>query len=482
MLSDMLFKRQFSLTLYKNKKLMLGEMSFFKDFITDTRGDLYPLLCKEGEPTETISGGFYHVTGSETDFLSRLVGQFFPYANYELQLEALEGTVGFQFLKPDGSCFMCTLSGKNGTLYNDNQPVCALVPGLSLIFSCRGAYIDLYTKAPDGVPTFLHTTFAPGFDDLCRESVFSGSYAALAVSGTAVLRSVSFYMDCGLSQADMRPIRYENGEIMLENGKVFLSMSIRQQEGGYQGIFSWIPGTSEFELCGALFYDAGDGLWANDVALSMLYHRTEKKWMYWVCSFAHEHILAHGECTGEVRYGVHVLDVTLMPKKKATDPDTVFLAKQDDEDPDFVYDEASGRWYMSICRLVEDEKGRGYRYFLFSSERPFDGYVPVSHASEGEETGGSFVRDGQGLAFACGNGFGRRAEYRVYRVPDFSSYTLLAHEYDDGGFRGWGTVMPIPVGSRTEWYHLTFDRANASSYNWSYGNLYCFRGTSVFSK
>ena len=40
------FKRIFSQTLYKNLKLRLAEMSFFKDFVTDTRGDLYPILEK----------------------------------------------------------------------------------------------------------------------------------------------------------------------------------------------------------------------------------------------------------------------------------------------------------------------------------------------------------------------------------------------------------------------------------------------------
>ena len=40
------FKRKFSLSFYKNMKLRLGEMSFYKDFVTDTRGDLYPVVFK----------------------------------------------------------------------------------------------------------------------------------------------------------------------------------------------------------------------------------------------------------------------------------------------------------------------------------------------------------------------------------------------------------------------------------------------------
>ena len=34
------FNRRFSLSMYKNMKIKLGEMSFYKDFVTDARGDL----------------------------------------------------------------------------------------------------------------------------------------------------------------------------------------------------------------------------------------------------------------------------------------------------------------------------------------------------------------------------------------------------------------------------------------------------------
>ena len=49
----------------------------------------------------------------------------------------------------------------------------------------------------------------------------------------------------------------------------------------------------------------------------------------------------------------------------------------------------------------------------------------------------------------------------------------------DGGFRGWGTLMPIKICGRTRYFWLTFDRHNGSDYNWSYGNLYCFEGDIV---
>ena len=89
----------------------------------------------------------------------------------------------------------------------------------------------------------------------------------------------------------------------------------------------------------------------------------------------------------------------------------------------------------------------------------------------GEETGGSFVKIENELHFICGNSFSTRSDYRIYRKDGMHN----AHFYfDDGGFRGWGTVIPVHQGSRTRYYWLTFDRHNGSDYNWSYGNFYCF--------
>ena len=51
----------------------------------------------------------------------------------------------------------------------------------------------------------------------------------------------------------------------------------------------------------------------------------------------------------------------------------------------------------------------------------------------------------------------------------------LKFDDPDGGFRGWGTLLPVVQGSRKRHYFITFDRHNGSELNnWSYGNLYIF--------
>lgn len=43
---NVVFRRKFSITMYKDLKLALRRMAFTKDFANDKRGDLYPVLEK----------------------------------------------------------------------------------------------------------------------------------------------------------------------------------------------------------------------------------------------------------------------------------------------------------------------------------------------------------------------------------------------------------------------------------------------------
>ncbi len=477
-LKKLYFRRKFSLTMFKNKQFRLSEMSFFKDFTQEpekTRGNLYPVLDREGKPDETVADGRYIFQTTQTDArIIRLMGGYFPYATYVIRAEALEGNCGFSFQTSTGctDIFFCQKNGNIVCTLGDQQLThsAAFTPGTVFMVTCREEELDIYVNS--GVrPVYIGTLTAPLLKNAACYHVFSRCVVGLYVAaGTVILSQVYSCMDCGISQADIRPIRYENGGCMLENGKIYLTMSVRMEKGFYQGIFSWVPGTSEFELTGAVFFDAGDGYWANDVASSLLYHREEKKWYLWVCSFKHQHRLGHASFDGDVRFGLHVVDITLMEPMGADKKDTDFLGKQGDEDPDFLYNEKTGKWLMAICRLVD----QNYRYFLFESEQPFEGYRCIAHAESGSETGGSLIPVGQDLYFACGSDFNRRAVYHLYRLPDMTSFSLLSCDYDDGGFRGWGTVIPIRSGSRTNYYWLTFDRNNGSDYQWSYGNLYGF--------
>ena len=462
------FKRKFSISMYKNLKLSLAEMTFAKDFVNDKRGDMYPLLAKDESCQEIVAHNRYTVRGGDS---KRFFCQFFPYATYETTVADLAGKIGFEFCLPTYKAFVGVTEKELVYRCGETQEKVPLPTYLkkeiTLIVSCRPSAFDVYFQC-NGRAEFFHTFDCEEFSSSDYLSAFSDAYVALCVCDCTV-KEVLSYLDNGISIADIRPIRYENGEVMIEQGKIYLTASIRMRWEKFQGVFSWVPGTTQFALTGALFYDASDGKWGGDVGASIRYNRVSKQWYLWVCMFSSGHILAHSVFEGDPRFGINVIDVTLMERAMQTTDISEFAAFEGDEDPDFFYDEALKKWRMSICRL--DPEIRKYRYVFFESDNPFDGYKCIGKGNVGVETGGSFVKIDGETFFLCGNSYHTRSEYRIYHK---GGMTNAKFNYPDGGFRGWGTLIPVKMGSRTRYFWLTFDRHNASDYTWSYGNLYCF--------
>ena len=465
--AEMKFQRVFSKSMNKNLKLPLGEMTFSKDFVRDNRGDLYPIIAKDDACIECVDANQY---GIQNGTVERMVTRFFPYATYEMEVAKNEGNCGFVFHLADQAAKIIW-DGKE-VLFSDGscgqKTECSSGTSCdTVIVSCRPGAFDIYLRNNEK-PEYLCTFKSEIFSHSNEQKQFREGFVSVLASGNVTIKNVCSYMDCGISQADIRAICYENGEPIFENGKVYLTASIRMQEGGFQGVFSWIPSTSEIELTGALFFDCGDGFWRNYLASSLLFHRKTKEWYLWTSSFEHKHILCHASFAGEPRFGVNVIDVTMMEPANTNDP-TVFAGFPGDEDPDFYYNEQEGKWYLAICR-VSPVTGN-YRYLFFRSKDPFRDYTYIGQGVDGAETGGSFVTIENEMVFVCGNSFEKRANYRMYTKDGMQEAQF---DFDDGGFRGWGTVIPVTMGSRKRYFWLTFDRHNGSSYNWSYGNIYCF--------
>lgn len=463
------FKRKFSLSMYKNHKLALGEMTFFKDFVTDTRGDLYPLIEKSSEAVESVADNAYTLSDGS---VKRLFCQFFPYATYEVTALLDGGKVGFALRLPLGEAEVTVTKTAVEFVCGDVTERVGLPTELcgefTLIVSCRPGSFDVYFEKC-GKAEYFRTFSAEAFKASNLYSEFSDGYALLSVSGDVTVKRVISYIDCGVSIADIRPVKYENGDVMYEGGRVYFTASARLQAGGYQLIFSWIPGTAELTLTGVLFFDSGDGRWNPYLASSLLYHRGERCWYIWTSSFECGHILACGQFEGDPRFGVNVCDVSIM-EKAAEDADIgVFAGVVRDEDPDFYYDEEIGKWRMAICRI--NPRTNKYSYVFFESDEPLHGYRHIGTSIDGCETGGSFVKCEGERFFVCGNDFDKTSEYRIYGKDGM---TTAKFNYPDGGFRGWGSIIPVKLCGRTRYFWLTFDRHKGSTYNWSYGNVYCF--------
>ena len=469
-IQNMTWHRLFSQSFFKSKKIPLGEMSFVRDFINDTCGDLHPLISKSDDCYEAVKdNAYYLLTGSA----QRLLGQYFPYASYEVRFFADQGNCGLVFHIPGAQAsVICNPDSVTFTSadYEETLPHTSTADEQTMIVTCRRQFFDVYF-VENGTACFFHTFSAECFKDCATQKVFQHGFASVYAAGSVTVHVANFDIDCGVGQADLRPVHYENGQVIYENGKVYLTFSIRMQSDGIQGIFSWVPGTSQLELTGAVFFDCGDGVWRNYIASSLMYNRQTQQWYIWVSAFENQVRLAYGVSDGDIRFGVNVVDVTLMDAAGDNDSYQDFVGFKGDEDPDFYYNKEENKWYMAVCR--KDPINRHYRYAFFTSDHPFSGYRYIGCSNEGSETGGSFVTvEGQRL-FVCGNDFHKRANYRIYSKERMFD---AAFDFDDGGFRGWGSIIPVQMGSRMRYFWITFDRHKGSDYNWSYGNIYCFEG------
>lgn len=474
--SELNFKRKFSVNFRKNLKLELSKMSFSSDFTNMKRGNLYPTLELQ-DCEESLANGIYTVFGLR---LERVFSEFFPYASYDLKVDVKKGKCGLGFVNTttrvdvfaerSDSCISFQLY-ENG-IANSEKVNIYCRGTVNFVVSARPGFFDLYLVYENAYTKFIASFSADSFKDSAREDFFRNTKSTLVVMGESEIHTLSSYLDCGIAQADIRPVRYESGEVIRESGRMFFTASVRMQAGTYQGVFSWLPGTDEFKMEGALFFDIGDGVWNSEVASCLIYNRCDSKYHLWIRCAAAGHVLAYASFDSDVRFGVNVVDIIPVALLPETEPEESFMGVAGDEDPEFLYDEARGVWMMAVCRVERSSKK--YRYFFYESDRPDGNYRFIGKGAPGAETGGSIVPLDGKYYFICGNDFSKVSDYRVYEWGNFDSFSSLSFDYPDGGFRGWGSVFALKIGTRTRYFHFTFDRKLMSDYNWSYGNLYCF--------
>ena len=160
------FKRKFSASMYKNLKIQLGKMSFSKDFVNDTRGDLYPVMQKSDDCAEHIENNCYTVADGT---VKRLFCQFFPFATYEMTCRTSGGEAGFCFCLPEAEATVSVCLNQIRYTCNSRSEVFTanLPTELTLVVSCRPGAFDIYFKN-NGKPEYLCTFYEELFCDSNR--------------------------------------------------------------------------------------------------------------------------------------------------------------------------------------------------------------------------------------------------------------------------------------------------------------------------
>lgn len=473
-LTEVKFKKRFCVNYYRNLTLPMGEMSFHKNWVTaGKRGDPYPLVKSVGDVTETVASERYSLCGPGE--VRRVIGAYFPWLTYDIGFESLSGTLGFVLSSPLGEAEITLSSSGEVKILTPNGKYEKVIENLgvgTLSVSFRGIGASVFF-VKDGVHTLLLDAADAFFESLMKESVFSDTKTELIFSGeSAEISRVTWYLSAGISQADLRPMKYEDGTPIIEGGRLFVTATARSVEYKYQVVLSWCPTACDFKLEGALFFDMGDGYLGADVASSVVYDRCANEWKIAMCAFSRGHVVGLGKSISDPRFGINIIDIkTLTPANGECDRYN-FVGFDGDEDPDFIL--VDGKWYFSICRGESD----GYHYYHFVSD-DFKSFKFVARTDGHDKTGGSYIRTEEGVYFACGSDFKKRAVYDLYTLDNLSTPVCnLSCDYDDGGFRGWGSIVMIPCGSRYRYVWITFDRHLGSHFNWSYGNIHVFESES----
>ena len=394
--SDMTFIRKFSMNMYKTLNIPMAKMTFTSDFLSTVRGDLYPLISSDENTVEKLTPGAYSVAGGRAE---RLIASFFPYATYKMKISSLtSGTAGFAFVNSetraevlvenDGWEKHVIVKHKDG---EEKTPLTREInDNFAIIVTARLGHFDVYVAEGD-IIEFLVTVKVPSFSSSNQNKFYQRTKVHTILSGNATIKGAESYIDCGIAQADIRPFRYENGELVMENGRIFLAISSRMASGGHHTVLSWLPGTADFRMEGAIFYSNGDDALHGEVAASYVFNRMDGKWHVWIRNGSAGHVLAYASFDYDIRFGVNILDVEPLPVMTAENlDDFALLGKKGDEDPDFTYDEVRKKWLFTLCRI--DTALRTYRYYFFESDRPDKDYKFVGLGPVGEETGGSILR------------------------------------------------------------------------------------------
>lgn len=509
-LKNMYFRLKNSRNLKNNLRMLMAKMDLTTDFPHDEDQNLYSGV-RNTQCTEVVSGNTYSVsnTSGSIDGVIRYFTGLNPFAIYEInaknmvknsygcrfglyfsytnntdmrifmdKTDATHYSVKYEFTQNGVSLGTETLD----TIEFDTEPSLQKLYIIKKI-NAMEVYID-----KGGNLTLVGTINCDvnntaeqfNFDILNKTRV--ALYVRLGNNESIVITKVECYYSSLFKQADIRPIKYTNGETLIENGKVFYTVGLKTKNQAIQGIISQKVGSSDFELTGILLMKHGATIF-NDLASSIKYDKKNGLFYIWTChnnGVVHE--LGYGTCFGNLLHGINIVDINLMPHENDDENgrpivtnDESFFAKFGDEDPEFFYNEQTHKWHLFICRLVTEDEDELYRYFQFISDNPFTDYTFVNKTLTGSNTGGSIVKVNNTYLFVCGSNFHVTSQYNIYNITDLSQFNQLNKDINDGGFRGWGSVFSIPCGSYTKYGFITFDRDKFSDDDrWSYGNLYYY--------
>ncbi len=422
------------------------------------------------------------------------LGGFNPFATYTVDLDLCEGygEVGFEFSDDKHQQqFFVTLQFQDSLItdvklrVSDEKKVIAdesisvnqeLERNIQkkVVLQMLGSGFVLYSKG-EGLPQVIGQSDFNKYMDLRETKYINSFHSSLFVDitdGKVVIDNVDMSLTAGVGLADIRAITYENGELLLDEGRLWYTMSIRGRALPHhiQGVFSMNPTLFDVKLEGVVVFDREDGLLRNEIASHIFYDRNVDLWRGITTGFsAYANIdkekkqLLTIESEKDPRFGFSIMKAQ------------PFGVVGDIEDPHVLFDAEVNKWRILTC-INQD----GYKAIMMESDYWNRDYKIIAGPVSQNSTGTSIQTIGNERY--CFSGSSERDIF-IYSYPDLKEAGTLKMDLppwdDSSGTRVWPNVLQLPEGYPFKYVALMMDRFNFPGMkgpNWTYGALYLYHG------
>lgn len=434
---------------------------------------------------------FRSETRTET---SMWLGGFNPFATYVLELKESQGqgSIGFEFADSGKQKrFVVTVAVEDqkirgaalkiiraGEVLLQTSVLTDSLPGegvpSEIILQMLGSGFGLFVRQ-EGLPVAIgQYDFSQGMDlrEKRRIHAFQSSLYVEIEKGVVCISGARSELSTGLGQADIRAITYKDGSPLLDQGRLWYTLSIRGRALPHhiQGVFSMSPSVSDIRLEGVIVFDRGDGLLRNEISSHIFYDPDEKVWRGLTTGFS-----AYANPEKEKKQ--------ILTIESQQDPRFGFSVMQarpmgivgDIEDSHILFDAEAQKWRVLTC-----ENHEGYKAVMLESDTWDSGYSRLAGPVAENSTGTSIQAIG-GVRY-CFSGSSARQLF-IYTYPDLQPAGTLHMDLppweETAGTRVWPNVVALPEGYAHPYVALMMDRYNypgLKGRHWSYGALYLYYG------
>ena len=421
-------------------------------------------------------------------------GGFNPFATYSIDLDSCSGNgeIGFEFsdANKQEQFFIeigfnsSILTGVKLRVINSSEIVVDKSIAVNLdeeenmkgkiILQMLGSGLTLYLQG-QGLPKVIGQSDFNIYVDLREKQYLHSFQSNLFVhlkEGQVQIKKIEMTLSTGVGLADIRAITYENGDPMLDEGRLWYTMSIRGRALPHhiQGVFSMDPTIFDLKLEGIILFDRDDGLLRNEIASHLFYDRKLDIWRGLTTGFS-----AYANLDNEKKQ-LLAIESKIDPRFGFSVMNAVpFGMVGDIEDPHILFDSVANKWRMITC-----ENHKGYKAIVLESDHWNKGYKRIAGPVEHNSTGTSIQKIGDKLY--CFSGSSERKIF-IYTYPDLNEAGSLMMDLppwnETSGTRVWPNIVQLPDGYPFRYVALMMDRFNypgLNGPNWSYGALYLYHG------